>query len=1252
EILQQFLAPDGDGAVQTRVTDEGTILYRFDTSFGPGAGLVGGTLDVFSLEDGDPAEDNSDPAAAGTGFLSNFSFTITESTASITLPVSDDLAQEVDQTFTYTLAEGEGYVVDPTANSGTFTVTDGVVPATSPTVGVTATPTTLIEAEQTVVELTFTTDGDIPEGGLVVQLQGPPRAIAEFDVNATNPRLPEDETVIEGVVVTGGNIVGTDEVAGSLFLRITDPTATVTVPVFDDGPGEGTEILDFALIDGEAYEIDPAASEVTVTIEDGEVLLPVVSATTSTPELTEDEQPQLEITLSVEGEIPDDGQGVVVTIGGDGVEKLFAPRLLDERTPPVFDPADGVVPISFTGTEVTLGLLVPEVTVTAGLFDDLVEEERDVLNFEILPSDGYNIGTGTVSIGIEDGPSATPGEGPTVSLSVTETELVEGDEFTVNISVDESTGAIPDGGLELFIDSGPTDVGEFVIFGEDGIDPATDLVGIDDFPLQGDRNGGFFVTVVEPEASITLSVFDDGPNEGTETLEFSLADGEIYEVDPDAQNVTVTIADGGEDAEYSFESGVTSVFLDFELLEQVAGITLVGADSDAVPEPRPGFLPPFQVGFEITEETDFSFAPVGFVPSGGSIEHDGTITLGVGSAEVTAGEFSIGFDPARASDVASGFFVADTLDDALGLEVLFDLGIPATAAVSGIDGDDLNLGDADLLLAPEVAAALGNADLAGADVGDARVDAIVSVVDDGGASDPVVSFSTTSGTLSEVDGPALVLNFTVDGEIPEGGITVNLEGDTAEILQQFLAPDGDGAVQTRVTDEGTILYRFDTSFGPGAGLEGGTLDVFSLEDGDPAEDNSDPAAAGTGFLSNFSFTITESTASITLPVSDDLAQEVDQTFTYTLAEGEGYVVDPTANSGTFTVSDGVVPATSPTVGVTATPTTLVEAEQTVVELTFTTDGAIPEGGLVVQLQGPPRAIAEFDVNATNPRLPEDETVVEGVVVTGGNIVGTDEVAGSLFLRITDPTATITVPVFDDGPGEGIETLNFTLVDGEAYEVDPAASALDITIDDVVVSNQPTDGDDTLAGTDGDDTIAGELGNDIIEGGDGDDVLRGDLNSRSPQDDVAGGNDIIFGGAGNDRIGGKAGNDILSGDEGDDLIYGDDGDDILMGVTGNDILVGDNFSDGSGSDLFVFGSGDGTDTVLDFEVGIDRIGIVEGEFTFADVTLTQDGTNTLLGISTTGETLAILNNVQASALGESDFAIVPDVSNPDQAIGLI
>ncbi|MEM9090297.1 MAG: calcium-binding protein, partial [Cyanobacteria bacterium P01_F01_bin.53] len=534
----------------------------------------------------------------------------------------------------------------------------------------------------------------------------------------------------------------------------------------------------------------------------------------------------------------------------------------------------------------------------------------------------------------------------------------------------------------------------------------------------------------------------------------------------------------------------------------------------------------------------------------------------------------------------------------------------------------------------------------------------------------------------------------------------------------------------------------------------------------------------------------------------------DQTFTYTLAEGAGYTVDPAQNSGTFTVTDGVVPATSPTVGVTASETTLIEDEQTRTTITFTTDGDIPAGGLLVQLKSSVRAIAEFDVNASNPRN-EPVTIEPGPVITGGTIVGTDEVAGSVFFRITDPTASIDIAVFDDDVAEGTENLSFSLVDGEDYEVDAANSGFDITIEDESASNEilgtnrsetlrGTDGDDviralagndkvfaksgndtveggdghdTIFGDDGDDTISGgdrndrlfgnagndtlngDDGNDRLNGGDGDDTLNGGnrddqlvgkagndtlngddgndrlfgddgddtlnggdrndqlvggdgndtlngdagrdslfggngddvlsggddndqlvggngddtLNSGANKDRVFGGNgndiidggagrdllygnqnnDIIFGGADNDRIFGGSGNDILSGDAGRDIITGNSGDDILMGVTGNDVLTG-----GSGSDVFVFGNGDGTDTVKDFKVGTDKIGLVEGELTFSDLTFEQRGRRTFLGVASTGETLAILDRVTASSLTESSFITVPDVSTLEEALTIL
>ncbi|MGB3401976.1 MAG: DUF4394 domain-containing protein [Microcoleaceae cyanobacterium] len=179
----------------------------------------------------------------------------------------------------------------------------------------------------------------------------------------------------------------------------------------------------------------------------------------------------------------------------------------------------------------------------------------------------------------------------------------------------------------------------------------------------------------------------------------------------------------------------------------------------------------------------------------------------------------------------------------------------------------------------------------------------------------------------------------------------------------------------------------------------------------------------------------------------------------------------------------------------------------------------------------------------------------------------------------------------------------------------------------------TDGNDSLNGGAGNDTIAGGLGDDLIDGGIGDDVLRGDLNSRDPQDNQMGGNDTIMGGAGNDRIGGKGGNDQLLGGDGDDAIWGDDGDDILRGGLGDDMLTGDNFSGGMGADMFILAMGEGMDTITDFEVGIDMIGLADG-LMVEDLTMMSSGGSTMIELG--DETLAVIAGVAVEALTEDSF----------------
>ncbi|MEM1278564.1 MAG: hypothetical protein AAGG53_00800, partial [Cyanobacteria bacterium P01_H01_bin.152] len=133
------------------------------------------------------------------------------------------------------------------------------------------------------------------------------------------------------------------------------------------------------------------------------------------------------------------------------------------------------------------------------------------------------------------------------------------------------------------------------------------------------------------------------------------------------------MADINTTTDFTVESGTTSVFLDLELLEAAAGLVLESVDSEAAP-----FSDDFQVGFAINDETDFTYTVEPFAPVGGSIEHGGTITFDTVNnpdADITVGEFSIGFDLSRVTDTASGFFVADTIDGN-GLDILFDISVP------------------------------------------------------------------------------------------------------------------------------------------------------------------------------------------------------------------------------------------------------------------------------------------------------------------------------------------------------------------------------------------------------------------------------------------------------------------------------------------------------------------------------------------------------------------------------------------------
>lgn len=245
------------------------------------------------------------------------------------------------------------------------------------------------------------------------------------------------------------------------------------------------------------------------------------------------------------------------------------------------------------------------------------------------------------------------------------------------------------------------------------------------------------------------------------------------------------------------------------------------------------------------------------------------------------------------------------------------------------------------------------------------------------------------------------------------------------------------------------------------------------------------------------------------------------------------------------------------------------------------------------------------------------------------------------------------------------------------------------------------GDDTLEGGLGNDFLIGGSGNDILLGGEGDDQIQGNLG-----DDIisgGGGNDFLIGGAGADVFDGGAGidrvqytngtngigvianlgdasgntndaagdsyigienlygsnwEDILYGDAQDnrldgrsarDLLFGFEGNDFLVGGLGNDLLVGgtgnDKLNGGAGNDAFSFGENAGTDTLYNYVDGADYFEYTFGVFSFADLTITQQGATAVIE-SASG--IIRLINTDMSVLDASDFLFNSPMSQESEA----
>jgi uncharacterized protein len=216
---------------------------------------------------------------------------------------------------------------------------------------------------------------------------------------------------------------------------------------------------------------------------------------------------------------------------------------------------------------------------------------------------------------------------------------------------------------------------------------------------------------------------------------------------------------------------------------------------------------------------------------------------------------------------------------------------------------------------------------------------------------------------------------------------------------------------------------------------------------------------------------------------------------------------------------------------------------------------------------------------------------------------------TLLANDTDPDANTTLTVvpagFSDVVGGSVALMGDNVVFTPRASFSGAAS-FKYTVSDGNLTNQAI--------------VTVAVGR-TVNGGNGVDTLTGNE-----------GDDNLNGGNGNDTLRGNGGNDTLRGGNGADILRGGGGDDLLKGGNGDDTLNG-----GAGRDTFVLTrNGNGTDTIQDFTLGQDRIGL-SGGLTLGQLTLANTSGSAAIRFGNT--TLALLPGVNASQLIPTAFVTV-------------
>ncbi|MEM9272652.1 MAG: TIGR03118 family protein [Cyanobacteria bacterium P01_F01_bin.143] len=327
------------------------------------------------------------PVLNADGNPSGIRLNVTEDTALFNINLFDKPVPETDgpEQITFTLESGDANISDVTGVS-TITVYDTVadVPTTSTeglTVGLAVENGALIEADGNRATLTFNLSEPPPEGGVLAYVNLSAKTAGQTFEGQTFGLLGQFD--VFNAEITGGAFPVPDFASSGFYFNITEQTATISVAAFQDEVVEGIQGFEVSLAGSADYQVDPAASAVSVTLADTAESLPQISLSTEPTVLVESEQTASVHTFTLSA--PPSPEGLQVSVTVEGLEEFDLSSIETTGITGDISIAESFPPqLIFTVNE-------DIATITLPIADDGETEELETATFTLNPRDTYQI---------------------------------------------------------------------------------------------------------------------------------------------------------------------------------------------------------------------------------------------------------------------------------------------------------------------------------------------------------------------------------------------------------------------------------------------------------------------------------------------------------------------------------------------------------------------------------------------------------------------------------------------------------------------------------------------------------------------------------------------------------------------------------------------------------------------------------------------------------------------------------------------